>query len=148
MSIPRRVALVWLLGLLGCGSRPDRPHVADGFIRTADGRALVLRGVNLAGRNRWPPYFDFHGPDDFLRVRRDWAMNSIRLITTWAAIEPVRGRYDEAYLDALAERVVWAGQAGLYVIIDLHQDVFGEGFGGDGFPRWTCDETRYAAHTK
>ena len=28
----------------------------------------------------------------------------------------------------------------------MHQDLYGEGFlGGDGAPRWTCDETRYAA---
>ena len=27
----------------------------------------------------------------------------------------------------------------------MHQDVYGEGFGFDGAPRWTCDAARYAA---
>src|SRR5439155_1284382 len=35
--------------------------------------------------------------------------------------------------------------AGLSVILDMHEDVYGEGFGFDGAPRWTCDEARYAA---
>jgi endoglycosylceramidase len=138
----------WLLGLVlaGCGAPPPHFHVEGGFVRDPEGRAVIPHGVNLAGRNRWPPYFDYHTAEDFRRVRSEWGMSSLRLITTWAAIEPQRGRYDEAYLDAFVERVQWARDAGLLVVVDLHQDVFGEGFGGDGFPRWTCDEARYAAH--
>ena len=26
---------------------------------------------------------------------------------------------------------------GVHVILDMHQDVYGEGFGGNGAPRWT-----------
>jgi hypothetical protein len=39
----------------------------------------------------------------------------------------------------------WARDAGLAVVLDMHQDIYGEGFGFDGAPRWTCDESRYAA---
>src|SRR5688500_13519697 len=39
----------------------------------------------------------------------------------------------------------WAADAGLTVVLDMHQDIYGEGFGFDGAPRWTCDEARYAA---
>ena len=63
---------------------------------------------------------------------RDWGMNAVRLLTTWAAVEPEQGVYDEAYLDALAERLDWAKDAGLHVVLDMHQDVYGEGFGFDG----------------
>jgi endoglycosylceramidase len=34
------------------------------------------------------------------------------------------------------------------VVLDMHQDVYGEGFaagGGDGAPRWTCDASHYAS---
>jgi endoglycosylceramidase len=41
-------------------------------------------------------------------------------------------------------RLDWAAAAGIDVVLDLHQDVHGEGFGFDGAPRWTCDEQRYA----
>lgn len=72
-------------------------------------------------------------------------MNSVRLLMTWAAIEPQKGAYDTSYLQALRARLDWAQAAGLRVILDMHQDLYGEGFGGDGAPRWTCDEARYAA---
>jgi endoglycosylceramidase len=39
----------------------------------------------------------------------------------------------------------WAHAAGLDVVLDMHQDVYGEGFGFGGAPRWTCDESYYAA---
>jgi endoglycosylceramidase len=72
-------------------------------------------------------------------------MNAVRFLMTWAAVEPHDGAYDDVYLDGVAERLAWADAAGLGVILDMHQDVYGEGFGFDGAPRWTCDEARYAA---
>jgi hypothetical protein len=33
------------------------------------------------------------------------------------------------------------------VVLDMHQDIYGEGFGGDGAPRWTCDESHYQKFT-
>jgi endoglycosylceramidase len=124
--------------------------VSGGFLRDAEGRAVILRGANVSGKNKNPPYFDFHGPADFARMRTDWGMNAVRFIVTWAAIEPQRGQYDSGYLDAVAQRVEWAQAADLYVVVDMHQDVYGEGFaigGGDGAPVWTCDASHYAGFT-
>ena len=155
----------WILGafasaaLLSCGSssqsssKPVDPaagtfHVRDGFVRDPQGRSVILRGVNLAGAHKSPPYFGFHQPDDYVRVSRDWGMNALRFLVVWAAIEPQKGVYDDAYLDAVAQRMDWAKQAGLMVVLDMHQDVYGEGFslaGGDGAPKWTCDASHYAA---
>jgi endoglycosylceramidase len=153
------IALVATLLLAGCGGGEDLSpiptpappfRVDGGFIRDDSGRALILRGMNLSGRHKYTPYFDFHLPPDFARVREDWGMNSVRFLLTWAAIEPARGVFDETYLDALEERMAWARAASLYVVLDMHQDVYGEGFaigGGDGAPRWTCDEAMYQAFT-
>ncbi len=125
--------------------RPEGWHVSGGALRAADGRAVILRGVNLANAHKTAPYFGFHELPDFRRVREDWGMNSVRLLILWAAIEPAPGAYDEAYLDQVERRLDWARQAGLLVVLDMHQDVYGEGFGGDGAPRWTCDEAHYEA---
>ena len=153
----------WILGafasaaLLSCGSSsqsPSKPvdpaagtfHVRDGFVRDPQGRTVILRGVNLAGAHKSPPYFGFHQPDDYVRVSRDWGMNALRFLVVWAAIEPQKGVYDDAYLDAVAQRMDWARDAGLLVVLDMHQDVYGEGFGvGDGAPKWTCDASHYAS---
>lgn len=124
---------------------PARWHVSGGQLRDPDGRGALLRGVNLSGRQKHPPYLDVHTTEDYRRVRAAWGMNAVRFVMTWAAVEPAPGRYDDAYLDRVAERLEWARAAGLLVVLDMHQDVFGEGFGFDGAPRWACDESRYAA---
>ena len=121
-------------------------RVERGFLRDASGRALLLRGVNLSGAHKHAPYFDFHQPPDYARVREAWGMNAVRLLVSWAAIEPAPGVFDATYLDALELRMAWAKAAGLHVVLDMHQDVYGEGFshgGGNGAPRWTCDAARY-----
>jgi endoglycosylceramidase len=129
----------------GCHDAPPRWHVRDGFLRSPDDRAVILRGVNMSGAQKAAPYLDDKQLPDYQRVRDAWGMNAIRFIMTWAAVEPDKGRYDGAYLDAVAERLHWAEMSGLAVVLEMHEDIYGEGFGFDGAPRWTCDEARYAA---
>ncbi|HTM21513.1 MAG TPA: cellulase family glycosylhydrolase [Kofleriaceae bacterium] len=140
--------IVFMLGACSGGGDPCRGkvQVCDGHIRDADGRALILRGVNLAGAHKWAPYFGFQEQADYARVRTDWGLNAARFLLVWAAVEPEQGQYDDDYLDQVALRLQWAHDAGLSVILDMHQDLYGEGFtGGDGAPRWTCDSAHYDA---
>ena len=121
----------------------------DGDLHDEYGRVMILHGANMAGGAtsslRIP---DFKEAPDIARMSNEWGMNAMRLITTWAAIEPERGVFDENYLAALEERVTWADAVGIYVIVDMHQILYGEGFvGGDGAPKWTCDSAPYAAFT-
>lgn len=157
MVRPLQLAVLALLalGLPACGEEAPTDNVlgakgpwevAAGFLRDDQGRALILRGANLAGAHKSPPYFGFHQPADYARLREHWGMNSIRFLLSWAAIEPERGQYDDAYVQGVAMRVGWARDAGLLVVLDMHQDIYGEGFGGDGAPRWTCDESHYAGY--
>ncbi len=134
---------------LACGSGQPPPFsVYDGELHDVYGRTLILHGANMAGANKQAPYFGFQQAPDIARMRDAWGMNSMRLITTWSAIEPERGVFDDAYLAALEERVKWAEDSDIYVIVDMHQDLYGEGFvGGDGAPKWTCDASHYAAFT-
>jgi endoglycosylceramidase len=77
-----------------------------------------------------------------------WGMNAVRFLVSWAAIEPSAGQWDDGYLDKVAERIGWAKHAGLLVVLDMHQSVYGEGFasgGGAGAPKWTCDAAAYAS---
>jgi endoglycosylceramidase len=141
----RAYLLPLLVATAGCSQAPAGWHVRDGALRAPDGRAAILRGVNLSGSQKAAPYLDDKQPADYARIRADWGMNAIRFVMTWAAVEPAPGRYDDAYLDGVAERLGWAQKSGLAVVIELHEDVYGEGFGFDGAPRWTCDEARYAA---
>src|SRR5581483_239991 len=136
------VCVVLIAG--GCGKSAPGWHVRGDFLRAPDGRAVILRGVNISGAQKNAPYLDDKQLADYQRVRGDWGMNAVRFLMTWSAVEPDEGRYDDAYLDGVAERLGWAQTAGLSVVLDMHEDIYGEGFGFDGAPRWTCDASRYA----
>jgi len=134
------------VALAGCtSSAPPHWHVDQDALRDPDGRAVILRGMNVSGTQKMSPYLDGKTAADYARIRADWGMNGIRFVMTWSAVEPQEGQYDDAYLDGVAERMQWAADAGLLVVLDMHEDVYGEGFGFDGAPTWTCDAARYAA---
>lgn len=137
--------LLATIALASCAKDPAPAwHVANGALRAPDGRAVILRGANL-GDQKMAPYLDDKQPADYQSLRDLWGMNAIRFVMTWAAVEPSPGTYDDAYLDQVAERLQWASASNLSVVLDMHEDVYGEGFGFDGAPRWACDEARYAA---
>ncbi|EYF06078.1 cellulase family glycosylhydrolase [Chondromyces apiculatus] len=113
-------------------------HVEGGFFRDARGGAVILRGVNVAGDSKVPPFMPAAEPTLFDPLR-DAGMNVVRLLFTWEAYEPEPGAYDAAYLDYYAAAARAAGERGLHVVVDFHQDGFSRftiGGCGDGFPRW------------
>lgn len=121
----------------------ERPPAAP-FMRSAEGSALILRGINLSSESKWaghrlPPY----GQDDFALMHDALGFNAIRLLVFWEAIEPSPGLYDESYLDRIYWLTKAASDAGLFVIVDLHQDLYGSGFGSPGAPTWSCSDFAY-----
>lgn len=131
--------------------------------RDSAGRAVILRGLNLGGDCKIPytPNGHTYLPSDFSDHRSvsfvgrpaplseidshfariaHWGFNCLRLLTTWEAVEHAGpGQYDEAYLDYLAEVCRRAGNHGLRLFIDFHQDVWSRMTGGDGAPGWTLE---------
>jgi len=134
---------------------------AERFI-DVQGRQILLRGVNLGGDSKVPyPRGGTQYPTDFADHRevsfvgrpfplaeadahlariRGWGFNCLRLLATWEAIEHAGpGQYDHAYLDYFAAICRKAGEHGLYVFVDLHQDAWSRMSGGDGAPGWTLE---------
>jgi hypothetical protein len=67
-------------------------------------------------------------------------MNFLRFLVTWEAVEhEAPGVYDEEYLDYIEAVVAKAGEHGLKLFIDPHQDVWSRWTGGDGAPMWTLE---------
>lgn len=61
-------------------------------------------------------------------------MNFVRLGVMWEAVERSEGTYDDAYLDKVVELVNKLGDAGIYTLVDAHQDVFARSMCGEGVP--------------
>jgi endoglycosylceramidase len=101
----------------------------------------IFRGANVSGRSKFAPFLPFDDPACFDRLA-SWGWNAVRLLVMWEGLEPERGIYDDAYLDALKALAVAAGERGLYVIVDFHQDLFSRGLGGDGAPSWATEATK------
>ena len=137
-------------------------HIKNDWFVDGLGRQVILRGVNLGGDSKTPcpnggtqHYSDFsdhrtisfvgrpfplNEADEHLRRIAHWGFNCLRLITTWEAVEHAGPKqYDQEYLDYFESICRKAGEHGLYVIIDFHQDVWSRMSGGDGAPGWTLE---------
>ena len=114
------------------------------WLRDDIGGVLVLRGTNVSGSAKWAadrlPPFDWA---DFVRLRDELGMNCVRLLCFWEAVEPGPGAYDETYLERLRGVAEAASEAGLLVMVDMHQDLWGRGFGSAGAPTWACHPRNY-----
>jgi endoglycosylceramidase len=132
-------ALVVALALpASAGAAVDPLSIHGGAVRDAHGREVVLHGVNVV--YKLAPYLPDFTRADARRVR-GWGMNAIRLGVSWRALEPTRGAIDAAYVDRVHRLVRLAGDDGLWVLVDMHQDLWSERFGGEGAPDWaTLDD--------
>ena len=124
------------------------------------GRYLLFRGVNFASRSKLPPYLpvfplnnktanldimkkelELVRPE--LNTLKQLGFNVVRLIVIWKALEPFPNPNldsllpeGEEYLELVKEVIDALYELGLYTIIDFHQDIAHEVYGGDGFPDW------------
>ena len=114
-----------------------KPLVDRTYLRDEHGRYLFFHGVNASCSTKAPEvnsknianYLTRPFAEDQLDLHfsylRDKGFNSIRLLVIWEAIEPDRkGVYDEAYLAYLRKVVETAAQYNIYVLLDMHQDMF------------------------
>lgn len=132
---PRLMAVLLGLSLFVAGVCAQPP------LRDGQGRALILHGLNVSEAAKHDPLgVGWHTERDFHRMR-GWGLNAVRLLVFWSHLEPRPGVVDRAYVERVAQRVAWAERAGLWVVVDMHQDIYGPRFGGDGAPVWaTRDE--------
>ncbi len=142
------LASIFLLAALApTGGKARTIKVKSDIMVDEAGRVVMLRGVNAGGRSKFPPFFPFDPGDDFeaaLEVYADavadMGFNVVRLLIIYEAAEPVRGEYDQAYLDRYDLMVRAFAGRGILVVIDGHQDLYSRRFHGDGFPDWTLPE--------
>lgn len=121
------------------------------LIRDEYGRERIFRGVNicikahklntgLKGKSLSEyDLFKTEYGDGFFNAVRGIGANIIRLGITWALIEPSEGEYNIGIINAYKSFIGKCEEHGIYVILDMHQDLFSHKFHGDGAPHWAID---------
>ena len=140
----RTYAISWTsLALLAClGSQYALPaeaeppgrfvSVKDARFIDAEGRQILLHGLNAVDKSADWTQFPWQGRAEFAAMT-GWGLNCIRLGFVWAGLEPAPGQYDEEYIAGIDKRIAWAKENGLYVFLDMHQDLYGMAY-SDGAP--------------
>jgi len=127
--------MVWLL--LSSRAWAGPLHIDTGRFVDDQGATIILRGVDVAGDSKVPPFRPAR-PEIFDALP-GWGINVVRLLFTWEAYEPQPGQYDDSYLDYYKAAVEKAQSLGIYVLVDFHQDGFSRWLAsgcGEGFPQW------------
>lgn len=144
--------------LVACGSHGDNnpsrasqtqpPLKQTGTWFTApDGRVSVLHGVAISYPQFAPDETTTDGQTQQSRKQAalyeddapflvSEGFKIIRLPMFLSGLLPEPGVYHERYLEGYAELVEVLTDAGLYVVIDFHQDLYAQKYYGRGMPEW------------
>lgn len=116
--------------------------VRDGEIRDAQGRIAYFRGVNVSGNAKVASDHLPFQPEETIwwENLKSWGFNLVRFTVFWEAVEPEEGRYDAGYLFKVKRLLEEAARRGIYVIVDMHQDLFSRWLNGDGAPKWVVEK--------
>jgi aryl-phospho-beta-D-glucosidase BglC (GH1 family) len=125
-------------------------------------RFVLFRGVNFSSRSKAPPYLpvmpldivtdvtsdiimdELNTVKNDLDLMKELGFNIVRLPIMWKALEPTPNPNldnllpeGKRYLTLITSVIKALSSRGLFVLIDYHQDIAHEVYGGDGFPDWT-----------
>ncbi|KAI9206223.1 endoglycoceramidase [Polychytrium aggregatum] len=121
-------------------------HISQRSFIDSYGRQRLFRGVNVVVKgppwhptiDRWDPQLSFSQEDvDFIA---DLNLNIVRLGVMWPGFEPSRGHYNSTYIAILKTIVERCRAKGIYVLLNMHQDVLSEKLCGEGIPLWAAEE--------
>ncbi|MFF5209733.1 cellulase family glycosylhydrolase [Streptosporangium sp. NPDC000396] len=133
---------VAVAGGLVSAVRGDAPGRVPRFVTDDRGRVLTLHGFNTASSAKGTPDgLPKLTEADVETEYRAMGTNFVRFLVQWRAVEPAPGVYDTKYLEKVAERVGWYAKRGYHVMLDMHQDLWGDrvtpdGHAGNGAPGW------------
>ena len=96
---------------------------------TIDGKPFTIADLKVPNAKGLPSYlgkpFTAADTDAELKKLRGAGFNVIRLLVNWEGVEPTKkGQYDQEYLKSLRAIVQKANEYGIYVLMDMHQDMF------------------------
>ena len=121
----------------------EKLHLKSTKFVNDSGQQVLLHGENVLRREREDGHIYPQLIPEGLPYFGRMGFNLIRYGIFWDAVEPEPGKIDEEYLAAVKNIIREAEKRGIYVMIDMHQDLFAQKY-IDGAPDWAClDEGLY-----
>lgn len=113
----------------------DIHQIVDEFGRTRffHGTNVVMKEPPWYRPAEWVPGTPSFGEQDVKNMQA-LGLNVVRLGHHWAGAEPTRGQYNQTFLDIMKKQTKLAEEHGLYVLVDVHQDVLARQLCGHGVP--------------
>jgi len=122
----------------------------ENWFMDAEGRYVLFRGVNIGTQSKSGPFYlplRLNAPGDFdaelkrispcLDALQQLGFNIVRLPVIWKGLEPLPGKgLSKEYVEGLGKFVDDLYRRDCFVIVDFHQDIGSDWYGGDGFPDW------------
>jgi endoglycosylceramidase len=109
------------------------------------GHERLFHGVNVVSKQApYLPRTDRFNAEDSLAASdiadlRAMGATVVRLLVAVPGVMPARGVINATYLDEVAKIVDALAAAGIYTILDAHQDLYSPRFCGNGFPDWAVE---------
>lgn len=121
-------------------------QILDEFGRTRffHGTNVVMKEAPWYRPSEWVPGTSSFGEKDAQNLH-DLGINIVRLGHSWTGAEPVRGQYNDTFLQIMKSQTELAEKHGMYVLVDVHQDVLGPKFCGNGVPDVRLNDDEHAS---
>lgn len=113
----------------------DTHQIVDEHSRTRffHGTNVVMKEAPWYRPMDWTLGVSTFGQQDVQNLH-DMGVNIVRLGHHWAGAEPARGEYNQTFLDTMKQQTKLAEDQGIYVLVDVHQDVLAKQLCGHGVP--------------
>lgn len=127
-----------------CGVSMDRFYADDIAVRDSYGRERIFKGINICFKEKNLSAFKFRHfvtRKKLMKNMLEAGVNIVRLGITWSALEPNEGKYNDNLIREIKIFANSCADNGIYILLDMHQDLFSSKFYGDGAPEWVIDKS-------
>lgn len=101
-------------------------QIKDKWFVDDKNRIVLFHGINAVQKEfPWIPNqkeIDLTNSTQLFNLKK-WGFNVVRLGLMWAGLMPEKNKINQTYLDEMSKIIDNLESNGLYVIIDLHQDM-------------------------
>jgi endoglycosylceramidase len=126
------------------GTNLDRIKIKGNYYVDESNRVVLFRGINAVQKSfPWIPQYGHLNLKNLTQLDflQSWGFNCIRLGVMWSGVFPQRDVLNQSYIQEMSDIMDKLASRGIYVIIDLHQDMLSSKFDSyDGAPLWALSQ--------